>query len=191
MLGSSSDIETVQRLLAQFRSEDPMQHKVAQQMQRFADVNGDNALSRTCAPGHFTASSLVLDQETGHFVMLFHTKLQRWLQPGGHVDGSSNLAAAALREATEETGIDDLIVVVPAIDLDIHEVRPPKEPPHLHYDVRFLVLAPAGSQLVPNHESRDSKWVSLDELGNLDVDVSVARLAHRGFEVARKLKRKV
>ena len=33
----------------------------------------------------------------------------------------------------------------PAVDLDIHEVRPPAEAPHLHLDVRFVVLAPDGA----------------------------------------------
>ena len=104
-----------------------------------------DALLRTGRPGHFTGSALVVDATATRVLLLFHTKLQRWLQPGGHADGDANLAAVALREATEETGICGLRVALPAIDLDVHEVAPPAEDPHLHLDVRFLVVAPEGA----------------------------------------------
>jgi 8-oxo-dGTP pyrophosphatase MutT (NUDIX family) len=129
----------------------------------------------------------VVERETNRFVVLFHTKLEKWLQPGGHVDGSSNLPAASLREAIEETGMADLVVALPAVDLDIHEVRPPKEQPHLHYDIRFVVLAPTGAEPVRNHESRDIRWVTIDELDTLDVDESVYRLARNGLELASRI----
>ncbi len=85
--------------------------------------------------------------------MLLHTKLGRWFQPGGHADGEGNLAAVALDEANEETGIDGLRLATPAIDLDIHLVPLPGEAPHLHLDVRYLAIAPPGADAPGNHES--------------------------------------
>ena len=77
--------------------------------------------------------------------MLLHTKLRRWLQPGGHADGDTELAGVALREATEETGIVGLRVLVPAVDLDLHEVdHGDALGTHLHLDLRFVVVAPGG-----------------------------------------------
>ena len=80
-------------------------------------------------------------------LLLFHAKVQRWLQPGGHADGDGNLARVALREAEEETGIAGLRVLTPAIDLDVHVFHHARraEPDHLHLDVRHLVVAPAGA----------------------------------------------
>lgn len=187
LLESTTSIDRVIDHLSNYQSDDEAQRGVMQTMMQFGREHGDEALHRTCLPGHFTASSLVVERGTGRFVMLFHTKLQKWLQPGGHVDGSSNLPAAALREASEETGIADLVVALPAVDLDIHEVRPPKEQPHLHYDVRFVVLAPTGAEPVRNHESRDIRWVTLDDLGELNVDESVYRLARNGLELAARI----
>jgi 8-oxo-dGTP pyrophosphatase MutT (NUDIX family) len=92
-----------------------------------------------------------------------------------------------LREATEETGIEHLKVVVPAIHLDVHRVEPPREPPHLHYDVRFLVLAPEGAVAVGNHESTALRWVNIDELDALTDEPGLRTLARRALDVARSL----
>ena len=116
------------------------------------------ALDRSTRPGHLTGSAVVFNHDATETLLLFHTKLQRWLQPGGHADGEANLARVALKEAIEESGIDGLEIVDPAVDLDIHRVDPPKEEAHLHYDVRFVVIAPEGAQPVSNHESQDITW---------------------------------
>jgi 8-oxo-dGTP pyrophosphatase MutT (NUDIX family) len=141
-----------------------------------------DALHRSCSEAHLTASALVRDPLDGRFVVLHHRKLGRWLQPGGHADGDGDLARVALREATEETGLAGLAVARPAIDLDVHEVRPPGEAPHLHLDLRFVVDAPPGSArhaLTGNHESTALRWVTLDDLAALDADASLHRLATR------------
>ncbi|CAM8642701.1 MutT NTP pyrophosphohydrolases including oxidative damage repair enzymes [Acidimicrobiia bacterium] len=183
-LGESPDLAGVITHLEELTPADEQQASVRDDMLAFANAHPD-ALHRSCVDGHFTASALVVEEGSDRFIILFHTKLQKWLQPGGHVDGDANLAANALREATEETGISGLRVVVPAIDLDIHEVRPPKEAPHLHLDVRFVVLAPSGSVPIGNHESESLRWVTLDELAELGADNGLVRLSTRGLPVAR------
>jgi len=136
-----------------------------------------NIADRHCRPGHLTGSALVVDAAGDHLALVFHTKLQRWLQPGGHADGDTNLAAVALREATEEIGVSGLRIDPRPLDLDIHLVRPPREDPHLHLDVRFLVVAPVGSVLAANHESEALRWVRWDELDRYDPDPGLRRLA--------------
>ncbi|MEO8695194.1 MAG: NUDIX hydrolase [Acidimicrobiales bacterium] len=148
----------------------------------------DDALLRSCLIGHLTGSALVVDPTTERMLLLHHRKLQKWLQPGGHADGDGNLAAVALREATEETGIDGLRVVVPAIQLDVHRVEPRNEAPHLHYDVRYLVLAPEGAKAIGNFESTALRWVTLAELDVLTDEPNLRLLARRGLEVARSLR---
>jgi 8-oxo-dGTP pyrophosphatase MutT (NUDIX family) len=145
------------------------------------DAHGAELADRTCAPGHLTGSALVVEEGTGRMLVLFHRKLQRWLQPGGHADGDHELAGVALREASEETGIAGLRVVVPAIDLDVHEVdHGDALGAHLHLDLRFLVLAPLGSVPEGNHESEALRWVDHDELEQLADETGILRLAARG-----------
>jgi 8-oxo-dGTP pyrophosphatase MutT (NUDIX family) len=179
-------LDTVMLLLEGLGNLDSSQASVRDSMLAFAAQHPD-ALHRSCQEGHFTGSAMVVEQGTGRVLLLFHTKLRKWLQPGGHTDGEAVMASTALREATEETGISGLRVFSDPIDLDIHEVRPPSEPAHLHHDIRFLVLAPQGSLPVGNHESESLRWFTPDEAAELDVDESVLRLIRSGLAVARGL----
>lgn len=173
-LHSSDDLDVARAHIGAVTA--PALDAVRRRMLEFVDAHPD-ALLRSCAPGHLTGSALVVDPQTRRVLVLHHTKLRRWLQPGGHADGDANLAAVALREATEETGIDGLRVAVPAIDLDVHLVEPPREAPHHHHDVRFLVVAPPGATATGNHESTALRWVDADELPALGCDVGLQRLA--------------
>ena len=148
-----------------------------------------DAAHRANVTGHLTGSALVVDAAGERTLLMLHRKLGRWFQPGGHADGDTNLPAVALREAQEETGISDLQVVVPSIDVDVHRVEPPNEPAHLHLDTRYLVLAPAGALEQANEESLALRWVRVSELDDLDppIDHSTRRLVTRGLAVARDL----
>lgn len=144
--------------------------------------HGESLADRSTAVGHLTGSALVLDASRERTLVMLHTKLGRWLQPGGHADGDHELAGVALREATEETGIEGLRVRVPAIDIDVHAVdHGDALGEHLHFDLRFVVVAPAGASERGNHESQALRWVTLTELEDLANEPSLVRLARRGF----------
>lgn len=146
----------------------------------FIDVH-DDALHRSCRDGHLTGSALIVDPAGERIVLLLHRKLRRWLQPGGHCDGDANLAAVALREAAEETGLAGLAVDPTAVDLDVHRVDPPAEGPHLHLDARFLVVAPDATDPPGNHESSEIRWVPVDALDRYGLDAGTHRLVRRGL----------
>lgn len=175
-------VATLQR--AAFADPEPDGHRRA--VLAFVAAHPDAAV-RTCAEGHLTGSALVVDTDGVRTLLLLHRKLGRWFQPGGHADGDTNLAAVALREATEETGIEGLVVLADPIDVDVHRVEPPGEPAHLHLDTRFLVVAPRGAVAAGNEESLGLRWVTEAELDVLEppVDPGTRRLVATGLARAR------
>ncbi len=54
----------------------------------------------------FTTSAFVLHPAEPKICLLFHNKLQKWLQPGGHVELDENPWEALTHELDEETGLD-------------------------------------------------------------------------------------
>ena len=144
-------------------------------------------LDRASLPDHLTASAVVVAPGQGA-LLLHHRKLGRWFQPGGHVDGDGNLLAAACREAAEETLLAGLRPVLPAVDLDVHDVPYPDGSFHVHHDLRFLLLADPTAEASHNEESTGATWVTSDaDLDALDADASTRRLVHRGLVVAAEL----
>jgi len=135
-----------------------------------------DGVARTCRPDHLTASALVLSGERGHVLLTLHAKVGRWLQFGGHVEpGDPTLAAAALREAVEESGIDALALVddSPA-RLDLHGAPCAPDARH-HLDVQYLALAQGLPEPSTSAESHDVAWFPVDRLPG-DCDEAVRAL---------------
>jgi 8-oxo-dGTP pyrophosphatase MutT (NUDIX family) len=180
-LRADSSLESARAAIEAFLPRDERQARFRREMLSFLQAHPEDAHKRSCLLGHLTASALVLDHKRERALLTFHRKLNRWLQLGGHCDGDSNLAAVALREAREESGIDDLSIDPRLLDLDIHTIPArANEPEHLHLDARFVVFAPAGARAVISDESHRLEWIAPSELAALDVDESVRRL----FELA-------
>ncbi len=168
--------ERARSFLEDYAPNDQHQAETRARMLAFLERHTE-ALERSCAPGHFTASALVIDVRRERALLGLHKKLGRWLQLGGHCEGDGNLAGSALREASEESGIQDLAIDPRPIDLDIHAIPAQgSEPEHLHLDVRFVVVAPAGAESRPSDESLELRWFLPPEVGLVPTDDSVRRL---------------
>ena len=136
------------------------------------------------APGHFTASGCVLSPCGAQVLLVHHARLDRWLQPGGHVEADdAGLAAAARREVLEECGLapDALADVgdVP-VDLDVHAIPARRdEPGHLHFDVRFGFVADPAAPLQRSAESHAVRWFAVAAIDALGVDAGARRMIAR------------
>lgn len=125
---------------------------------------GPVALTRQHRPGHVTASALVVDAVAGRVLLCLHGRFRRWVQLGGHCEpGDRSLAGAALREATEESGIPGLVLHPEPIGLDIHQVATCRDGA-AHHDIRYAALAPPGAVERVSPESHALGWFRPDEL---------------------------
>lgn len=132
-------------------------------------------LTATADPTHVTASAIVLGPRG--VLLHHHRRLERWMQPGGHLDPGEEPAEAARRETVEETGLQ------PAhptggpwlVDADVHALPRPCRPwaaasptgptgdtgdttPRcVHVDLRYVLHAD-GEPAPPSGESPLVRW---------------------------------
>jgi 8-oxo-dGTP pyrophosphatase MutT (NUDIX family) len=119
----------------------------------------EDSCARSCAAGHLTASAVLLDASGEHVLLTLHPRVGRWLQLGGHCEPEdASLADAALREATEESGMTGLRIEPEPVHLDVHPITCSLGVPTRHFDVRFVVHAPPGAEPVRSDESDDLRW---------------------------------
>ena len=129
-----------------------------------------DAAYRHCRPDHLTAGALVVSADHCQVLLTLHAKAGRWFQFGGHCEpGDVSLPAAALREATEESGLAGLVLDPDPVHLDEHPVTFCGEAGLVHHlDVRFVAVAPAGAVPVVSEESLDVRWWPVDALPEPD-----------------------
>lgn len=170
--------------LASYAVRFPEERAVAERFGAFVEAHAD-CFERSCTPGHVTGSAWIVSHDRSAFLLTHHRKLGRWLQLGGHSDGDPDTAAVALRESEEESGIRGLVLLpidgrVQPLDLDAHDIPArADEPAHVHYDVRFLIVAPADARLALSDESLALRWFAAGEPLSVEHDESVARLARK------------
>ena len=132
-----------------------------------------DGLTRGSYPDHLTASTLVLSPDGERVLLTLHAKARQWFQLGGHCEpGDLTLAAAAAREAAEESGIPDLLLDPVPVQLSEHEVPfcDPRGGVH-HLDVRFVAVAPEDAGHVVSDESLDVRWWPADALPDPQPDM--------------------
>ena len=144
------------------RDDEPEQRALRAEFLAFLDAH-DDAMWRACVDGHLTGSALVLSADRSHVLLTLHPKFDRWLQMGGHCEpGDPTLRAAALREAIEESGIDELVVSAEPARLDRHRVG--CHGGSWHLDVQYVAVAPHDAVARISAESLDLRWWPVDAL---------------------------
>ena len=152
-------------LLGQYRPQGETEAADVEQVRALAETADDPFLRSM--PLHLTGSALIVHPASQRVLLRWHQRQQAWLQVGGHGDpGESDPLAIALREAAEETGLDDLepwpdaqlrhVVVVP-----VPANR--TEPAHHHADLRFVLATHAPEAVRPESPDAPLRWLTPDE----------------------------
>jgi 8-oxo-dGTP pyrophosphatase MutT (NUDIX family) len=165
-------------LLTDWQPPDSSQASLRNAVLAFLDARED-ACSRACVPGHITASALVLDDTGGRVLLTLHPRLGRWVQLGGHCeDSDTDILGAALREATEESGVEGLRISPDLAAINVHALTCSLGVPTRHLDLQFVAQAPAGAQITVSEESVDLRWWPIDGLPD-GTDEPLAYLVER------------
>lgn len=152
------------RTLDGWKPQDPQQEALRHAFLTVLDARADVCL-RACEPGHVTSSAVLVDSAGDNVLLTLHPRVGRWLQLGGHCEpDDTTLPGAALREATEESGIEGLALDPVPVHLDVHPITCSLGKPTRHFDVRFVVRASEGAQPVRSDESLDLRWWPLEAL---------------------------
>lgn len=142
-------------------------------------------------PAHVTGSAWVINPDHTRVLLVHHRKHDQWFQPGGHADGEADVLAVALREASEESGIDPQhirLVDGRIFDLDIHRIPASERgPEHEHIDVRFLVEIDDCLPVPGSDESHEVRWVPLAQVSHFNNNRSTFRMVEKTRRLRRRL----
>ncbi len=103
---------------------------------------------------HMTASAWVVNQDHTKVLMCFHNIYHSWSWLGGHADGKRDLLKVALREVQEESGLQNVRPVSPAIfsleslTVDGHIKKGAYVSSHLHLNITYLLEANDNEPLI-------------------------------------------
>lgn len=158
----------------------PVDDREARSIERFLDVVPTlaNPFDEDAGLLHVTASAIVVSDAGDKVVLHLHKRLNMWLQPGGHIEAGESVFDAAMREATEETGLPVRHARPEGefFHLDVH----PGPRGHTHFDLRALLVSPEVQPRPAAGESLEVAWFAWDE---------AAALADEGLEGALRVAR--
>ena len=166
-------------VLVAHRPVDDRESGYLEAMLALLDSSGDSLSRFHSDPGHFTASGFVVSPDRRSLLLVHHTKLEKWLQPGGHVEpGDTDLETAARREVVEETGLEEL-QALGLLDLDVHRFPARGDgPAHDHLDVRFGFIA-VSSEAAAGDGTNEVRWFPLDEVAGWAARPGLSRPAKK------------
>jgi 8-oxo-dGTP pyrophosphatase MutT (NUDIX family) len=144
---------------------------------------------------HFTATVYIL--KPGHALLIYHSKLRKWLPPGGHIEENETPPECAKREAKEETGIEIEFIKQENLWLEfwnassmerpylcLLENIPPHNgiPAHQHMDFIYLGRPIGGEELPELIQNKQLAWFSQDEVLRLKKDEDIFEETQRTLD---------
>lgn len=166
-------------LLVAHQPVDEAESEYLDRMFALLDTSGNSLSRHHFDPGHFTASAFVVSPDRSSLLLVHHAKLDKWLQPGGHIEPEDvDLESATRREVAEETHLSDL-ASLGLIDVDIH-LFPARgaDPAHDHLDVRFGFRA-GSLEVAAGDGTAEVGWFPLGQVATWDDRPSLNRPAKK------------
>ena len=130
----------------------------------------DDVLTRKNEIGHFTSSCWIVNKEKTKVLMVYHNIYDSWWWVGGHADGDDDLLHVSLKEASEETGLKNVIPLskdifsLEVLGVDGHMKKEGYISTHIHLNITYLLCANENDIThIKEDENSDVKWFELEE----------------------------
>ena len=130
----------------------------------------DDVLTRKNEIGHFTSSCWIVNKEKTKVLMVYHNIYDSWSWVGGHADGDDDLLHVSLKEASEETGLKNVITLskdifsLEVLGVDGHMKKEGYISTHIHLNITYLLCANENDIThIKEDENSDVKWFELEE----------------------------
>ncbi|WP_232698229.1 NUDIX hydrolase [Brevibacillus daliensis] len=155
-----------------------------------------NILLRENELAHITSSGLIVNEQFDKVLMVHHNIYNTWAWTGGHADGDTDLLYVAVKEAKEETGVEEVralsedIISIDILPVLGHMKRGKYVSAHLHLNVSYLLLADESSTLTINEaENSGVKWLEIDKLNQYSNEPYMVAVYEKIIERGRRLYR--
>lgn len=152
-----------------------------------------NILSRNNTIAHMTSSGFIVNYDLTKTLMIHHNIYHSWGWTGGHADGNPDLAHVAIKEATEETGVDATLASKEIVSLDIlpvfsHMKNGMFVNTHLHFNVSYLLFADE-TQILKSKpdENSGAQWLPLNKISDYVTESHMIPIYQKLIEKAEKL----
>ena len=182
VISNVSGREKVIGMLVGFKSYNSKEKISKEEIIKFIKDNS-KCFNNDFEKGHITGSAIVVDEDLEYTLLTYHPFIKRWLQFGGHSDSSPNTIAVAFREAEEESGLTSLHFLEgkeSVFDVDVHKIPAKADmPEHKHYDIRILLVADMNESFTVSHESKELRWVKLEEARKYNKQPAFLRLVNK------------
>lgn len=140
-------------------------------MERYIQMFPNNILTRDNEFAHFTASSMILNEQRDKVLMVYHNIYRSWSWTGGHADGDVDFLEVSIKEAREETGIKNItalkkqMITVDILPVWGHVKNGSYVSAHQHLNYTYLLMADEQEDLtIKEDENSGVSWIEIKRL---------------------------
>lgn len=154
--------------------------------------NNDDALYRTNLVAHMTSSAVVTNEKETKVLFAYHNIYDAWSWVGGHNDGNPDLLEVAIKEAKEETGVENIrpksddVLAIDVVHVTNHYKHGRFVPDHLHLNATYHLIADENDRLkVKEDENSAVRWFDIDEVLDYVDEPRMVPLYKKIFNIIR------